>query len=55
MWPFRRRRPKPHEHLRRIIAGFVIGAAISSIIGKKLLEGEEEDQKREDEEGENTK
>jgi hypothetical protein len=33
-----RRRPKPEKHVKKLIVGFIIGAAISSIIGKKMLE-----------------
>lgn len=41
MWPFRRRREKEKrkQHIaRKVIVGLVIGGAISSIIGKKLLD-----------------
>jgi len=52
MWPFRRRR-KPEEkkpHIaRKVIVGLVIGGAISSIIGKKLLEKRERDEDESDE------
>ncbi len=37
-----RKRPKPEKHVKKLIVGFIIGAAISSIIGKKLVEKDEE-------------
>ena len=37
-----RKRPKPEKHVKRLIVGFILGAAISSIIGKKLVEIDEE-------------
>jgi len=37
-----RKRPKPEKHVKRLIVGFILGAAISSIIGKKLTEIDEE-------------
>ena len=40
-----RRRPKPEKHLKKLIVGFIIGAAISSIIGKKLTELDEDEDK----------
>lgn len=44
------KRPKPEKHVKRLIVGFILGAAISSIIGKKLteIEGEEDEAERED-------
>ncbi len=45
MWPFRRRREKDgRSHLaKKIVVGLVIGGAISSIIGKKLLDKKEQE------------
>ncbi|MFH1671091.1 MAG: hypothetical protein ABIA92_05945 [Patescibacteria group bacterium] len=47
MWPFPRRKPvsKAKQSLERLVAGFIIGGAIGSIIGKKILDehGEEEE------------
>ena len=41
MWPFSRKncdgKPKRHRVLKRVIVGFIIGGAISSIIGKSIL------------------
>ena|SRR3990167_7433429 len=37
-----RKRPKPEKHVKRLVVGFILGAAISSIVGKKLLEIDEE-------------
>ena len=46
MWPFRRRTPKPHKIMKKVIVGLIIGGAIGSIIGKKMMDDE---QVREDE------
>lgn len=53
MWFFRRKAiPKPHKQIQRVLVGFVIGAAISSIVGKKMMDrskgddGEESDEDR---------
>lgn len=42
-WPFRKREEKKKQDhvMRKFIAGVVIGGAIASIIGKKLLEKHE--------------
>ncbi len=41
MWPFSRKQPegrkKTRSVMRKLIVGFVIGGAISSIIGSKLI------------------
>ncbi len=38
-WPFRHRRvTKAKQALTRVVAGMIIGGAIGSIIGKKLVE-----------------
>ena len=42
MWPFRRRRKKL-SCVDKLIAGIIIGGAIGSIIGKKLLEKKQEE------------
>jgi hypothetical protein len=42
-----RKRPKPEKHVKKLVVGFIIGAAISSIIGKKLVEKDEEDKEDE--------
>ncbi len=54
MWPFSKKKPelgKPRKMMRRMIVGFIIGGAISSIVGKTLLKekrrehlGEEDDE-----------
>lgn len=44
-----RKRPKPEKHVKRLIVGFILGAAISSILGKKLTEiDEEKEEEKED-------
>ena len=44
-----RKRPKPEKQVKRLIVGFILGAAISSIIGKKLTEiDEEREEEKED-------
>jgi len=45
MWPFRRRKPinKAKQAMERLVAGLIIGGAIGSIVGKKLLDEQEED------------
>ncbi len=41
MWPFSKKhteeKPKRHRTLRRVIVGFIIGGAITSIIGKSII------------------
>ncbi len=52
MWPFRRRREKKEKKPRtmeKVIAGVIIGTAISSIVGKKLLEKHAKDKKAREE------
>jgi hypothetical protein len=50
MWPFRKRK-KPKSSKRKmmetVITGVIIGAAISSIVGKKLLDKHGEDDTQE--------
>ena len=38
LWPFRRRLAKPHKIPKKVIAGLIIGSAIASIVGKKLVD-----------------
>lgn len=45
MWPFKKKKAKNNHIAKRVIAGLIIGGAIGSIVGKKLLEEHE----REDE------
>ncbi len=55
MWPFRRheKEDKKKGHLaRRVVVGLVIGGAITSIIGAKLLENKEREREEEDDESE---
>ena len=55
MWPFRRRRSEDADrsHIaRKIVVGLVIGGAISSIIGKKLLDKAKESKEEEDDKDE---
>jgi hypothetical protein len=40
MWPFRKKKKeelKPRKVMRKVIVGFIIGGAISSIVGNKLI------------------
>lgn len=48
MWPFRRHREKKSSIAKKIIAGIIIGGAIGSIIGKKLLDEENEEGEKEE-------
>ena len=45
MWPFRREKSVSvvKRSLERIVAGFIIGSAISYTLGKKLSEQDEEE------------
>ena len=52
MWPFCRERKKKRGKMDKLIAGVIIGGAIGSIIGKKLLEKREERDDAEEEKGE---
>lgn len=40
MWPFRKKQApsKAKQAIERLVAGFVIGGAIGSILGKKLVD-----------------
>ena len=44
MWPFRRRREKKGEIMKNLVVGLIIGTAITSIIGKKMMEKHEVDE-----------
>ncbi len=52
MWPFRKKQApsKAKQAMERLVAGFVIGGAIGSILGKKLIDenGDEIDEGDED-------
>lgn len=40
MWPFSKKKkeePKRRKTMRRVLVGFIIGGAITSIVGKKVL------------------
>jgi Na+/glutamate symporter len=49
MWPFRKRQDKKNHMAKRVIAGLIIGGAIGSIVGKKLMDDQE---KKKDDEAE---
>ena len=52
MWPFTRKKPKQSKArkiMRRMIVGFIIGGAISSIVGKALLKEKRREHLGEDE------
>lgn len=52
MWPFSRKKPeesKPRKIMRRMVVGFIIGGAISSIVGKTLLKEKRREHLGEDE------
>jgi hypothetical protein len=47
MWPFRRKkkeRSTARKVVNRVVTGLIIGAAISSIVGKKMLEMQRKDE-----------
>ena len=53
MWPFRRKKKKAdvekaknNHTLEKVVAGVIIGAAVSSIIGKKMLDRHEKNDKK---------
>ena len=49
MWPFRRKREKEKTGIaKKIVVGLIIGGAITSIIGKKLLDKKEHEHDEED-------
>ena len=41
MWPFRRKKKKEDSTVENVLIGLVIGGAIASIIGKRLLGDDE--------------
>lgn len=42
MWPFRRRREEKKTTIgQKVVVGLIIGGAIGSIVGKKLMEKHE--------------
>ncbi len=49
MWPFRKRKDKKNHVAKRVIAGLIIGGAIGSIVGKKLMDDHEKRKEEEDE------
>ncbi len=42
MWPFRKKIKEPktsrRKMMERVVAGVIVGAAISSIVGKKMMD-----------------
>jgi hypothetical protein len=51
MWPFKKKKEKEDPHIaRRVIVGLIIGGAIGSIVGKKLLDEHREKGDEEEEE-----
>jgi hypothetical protein len=49
MWPFKRRKKTMiRRTAEKVIAGAIIGAAISSIIGKTMLEKSEKEEKEQE-------
>lgn len=53
MWPFKKKKAKEENHIaKRVIAGLIIGGAIGSIVGKKLMDEqkrlEDEDEEKQD-------
>ncbi len=45
MWPFRKKTAKKKSMMpKKIIVGLIIGGAIGSIVGKKLLEKHDKDE-----------
>ncbi len=50
MWPFRRKKEKSggRKMVERVVTGVIIGAAISSIIGKTLLEKHEKNEQEDE-------
>ena len=52
MWPFSKKLPienKPRKIMRRMVVGFIIGGAISSIVGNTLLKEKRREHLGEDE------
>ncbi len=51
MWPFRRKKKisKPGRIVKQVVTGVIIGGAIGSIVGKKLMDQHKaEDDEQED-------
>lgn len=48
MWPFRKKIEvsKPGKIAKRVVVGVIVGGAIGSIIGKKLMEKHEVEEKK---------
>ncbi len=44
MWPFSNRNDKRNHIGKRLIAGLIIGGAIGSIVGKKLMDEQEKNE-----------
>lgn len=54
MWPFKRKKPEKKKSIaKRVVAGVIIGGAIGSIVGKKLMEQNGVKDKDEDDVDEN--
>lgn len=52
MWPFRRTQKKKKNIAKKMVVGVIVGGAIGSIVGKKLMEKHgAEDPDDEDEDG----
>lgn len=52
MWPFSKKKAKeskPRKIMRRMVVGFIIGGAISSIVGNTLLKEKKREHLGEDE------
>lgn len=52
MWPFRRKKKDTNRLMKKVVVGLVIGGAIGSIVGKKMMERAEKDKGIEGEENE---
>lgn len=49
---FRRKKQRKGKNLRRLVAGFVIGGAVASIVGKRLVDESQRELSKKDEEKE---
>ena len=45
MWPFGKKQSTKKKVIERVIVGLIIGGAIGSIVGKKLMDADEENEK----------